>query len=71
MADTSTPAPCTHLDAMVTTDASGEGRHATAHFQATNHPIIQSYEPGEDWDWCYVDQLTFQVPGGSPTPSHR
>lgn len=28
--------------------------HATKHFQQTGHPIIQSFEPGEDWRWCYV-----------------
>lgn len=32
-------------------------RHATAHFHATGHPIIQSFEPGEDWRWCYVDEV--------------
>ena len=37
-------------------DAS-EGKHATAHFKATDHPVIRSHEPGEDWCWCYVDQL--------------
>ncbi len=26
-------------------------------FHATQHPIIQSFQPGEDWMWCYVDQL--------------
>jgi uncharacterized UBP type Zn finger protein len=31
------------------------GRHATKHFQSTAHPVIQSFEPGEDWGWCYVD----------------
>ncbi len=30
------------------------GRHATRHFQETAHPMIKSYEPGEDWSWCYV-----------------
>jgi uncharacterized UBP type Zn finger protein len=30
-------------------------RHATAHFKATSHPIVESFEPGEDWRWCYVD----------------
>lgn len=34
-------------------------RHATAHFQETGHPIIRSVEPGEDWSWCYVDQVAF------------
>ena len=31
-------------------------RHATAHFQAEHHPVIRSFEPGEDWRWCFVDQ---------------
>ncbi|NUT51249.1 MAG: UBP-type zinc finger domain-containing protein [Saccharothrix sp.] len=30
-------------------------RHATAHFHASAHPVIRSFEPGEDWRWCYVD----------------
>jgi uncharacterized UBP type Zn finger protein len=33
------------------------GKHATKHFQAEGHPIIQSFEPGEDWRWCYIDQV--------------
>jgi hypothetical protein len=35
------------------------GRHATAHNHATGHPIIRSAEPGEDWSWCYVDDVAF------------
>ena len=31
-------------------------RHATAHFHETRHPIIQSFEPGEDWRWCFVHE---------------
>lgn len=31
-------------------------QHATAHFHATKHPIIQRFEPGEDWGYCYVDE---------------
>jgi hypothetical protein len=38
-------------------------RHATAHFHDTNHPLIQSYEPDEDWWYCYVDQLVLTVVG--------
>ena len=45
-------------------------RHATAHFHATEHPIIRSYEPGEDWWWCYDDDLMFEVEGAPPSPSH-
>ena len=35
-------------------------RHATAHFHATGHPIIRSFEPDEDWAWCFVDQLELE-----------
>lgn len=35
---------------------SSPNRHARGHFHATGHPFIQSFEPGEDWRWCYVDK---------------
>jgi hypothetical protein len=44
---------------------SSPGRHATAHFGGSGHPLVQSFEPGEDWWWCYVDQLAFEVEGGA------
>ena len=28
------------------------GRRATLHFRKVAHPLIRSYEPGEDWYWC-------------------
>lgn len=34
-----------------------KNKHATAHFHATQHPIIKSFEPGENWAWCYVDEI--------------
>ncbi len=37
-----------------------KNKHATRHFHATNHPIIQSFEPGEDWIWCYIDQVMLE-----------
>ena len=40
---------------------SSKNKHATKHFHATEHPIIQSFEPGEDWRWCYVDEVAFVV----------
>jgi Zn-finger in ubiquitin-hydrolases and other protein len=40
---------------------SSPGRHATAHHHATGHPIIRSAEPGEDWGWCYVDEVSFPL----------
>ena len=42
---------------------SSPNRHATAHFEATGHAIVRSAEPGEDWSWCYADQLMFRLAG--------
>ena len=36
---------------------SSPNRHATKHFRATTHPVIKSFEPGEEWGYCYVDDL--------------
>jgi uncharacterized UBP type Zn finger protein len=46
------------------------GRHATAHFHDVGHPLIRSYEPGENWWWCYADDLAFEVDGAPAAPSH-
>ncbi|HEY9229535.1 MAG TPA: UBP-type zinc finger domain-containing protein [Gemmatimonadaceae bacterium] len=35
-------------------------KHATKHYHETQHPIIRSFEPGEDWAWCYADKLFLQ-----------
>ena len=35
-------------------------KHATKHFHTTNHPIIKSFESGEDWGWCYLDEVFFE-----------
>lgn len=37
---------------------SSPAKHATAHFHATGHPVIQSAQPGENWRWCYLHQTT-------------
>ena len=39
---------------------SSPNRHATKHFHASGHPIMQSFQPGEDWLWCFVDQLAME-----------
>jgi len=31
-------------------------RHASAHYKETEHPVIKSFQPGEDWRWCFVDE---------------
>ena len=45
---------------------SSPNRHATAHWHETQHPIMRSFEKGEDWWWCYPDELFFETP---PSPS--
>src|SRR5436309_1054089 len=36
-------------------------KHATAHFHATGHPVIEGYDPPEGWGWCYVDEVLFDL----------
>ena len=36
---------------------SSRNKHATKHFRAIGHPIVQSFEPGENWGWCYADEV--------------
>jgi hypothetical protein len=36
---------------------SSPNHHATKHFHVTSHPVVRSFEPGEDWAWCYVDEV--------------
>jgi monovalent cation/hydrogen antiporter len=37
--------------------SSSPGNHAERHFRDTDHPVMRSFEPGEAWRWCYVDDL--------------
>jgi uncharacterized UBP type Zn finger protein len=37
-------------------------RHATAHRGSSGHPLIRSLEPGEDWVWCYEDEVAMIIP---------
>ena len=40
-----------------------KNRHARRHFHATQHPIVQSYEPGENWRYCWIDDT--ELPPGT------
>jgi Zn-finger in ubiquitin-hydrolases and other protein len=42
---------------------SSPNRHASAHARSSGHPIARSAEPGEDWSWCYVDEVAFVLRG--------
>ena len=51
------------------------GQHATKHFHATQHPIIEGYDPPEGWGWCYVDEVLFDpsdrmTPHNGPIPRY-
>lgn len=35
-------------------------KHATAHYHQTHDPLIQSFERGEDWGWCYIDDMLLE-----------
>jgi hypothetical protein len=28
---------------------------------SSQHPVIRSLEPGEDWCWCYEDEIRFRI----------
>ena len=40
-----------------------KNKHATRHYHDTGHPVIQSFQPGEDWGWCYQDSLPLKFTG--------
>src|SRR5580765_1769833 len=45
-----------------------KNQHAAKHFHSTHHPLIKSFEPDEEWGWCYVDELLLEsVPGSLTT----
>jgi uncharacterized UBP type Zn finger protein len=49
---------------------SSPNTHATKHAHSTEHHIAQSFEPDEDWLYCYADDLMFMVPDLTASPSH-
>jgi len=49
---------------------SSPAKHATEHYRVTTDPVVRSFEPGEDWFWCYADEVMFELEGAPPAPSH-
>ena len=39
---------------------SSKNTHATKHYHTTKHPVMKSFEPGENWKYCYIDDLTVE-----------
>ena len=48
---------------------SSPNRHATAHSRESGHPLVRSAQPGEDWSWCYVDEVTMRIAEVQGEPS--
>ena len=40
---------------------SSPNRHASAHAGKSGHPLIRSLEPGEEWSWCFVDDVAMMI----------
>jgi Zn-finger in ubiquitin-hydrolases and other protein len=59
-------AECGHVGCCDTSPS----QHATAHWKATGHPIVQSFEPGEDWFWNYQTEEAFTGPRLAPPTQH-
>ena len=51
---------CMTCGKMVCCDSS-PNRHASRHALGEGHPVARSAEPGEDWSWCFVDEVAFVV----------
>ena len=39
---------------------SSKNKRARKHFHSSHHPLVQSLETGEDWVWCYIDQVMLE-----------
>jgi hypothetical protein len=51
-------AQCGHIGCCDTSPS----QHATAHARTSGHPLVQSFEPGEDWFWSYAEDAFYEGP---------
>ena len=49
---------------------SSPSQHATAHWRATGHPLVRTFEPDEDWWWNYEIGEYVDGPELAPPVSH-
>ena len=59
-------AECGHVDCC----DSSPSRHARRDWEETGHPVVQSFEPGEDWLYCFEDDVALKVEELRGSPSH-
>ena len=50
---------------------SSPSQHASAHAAGTGHPLIQSFEPGEDWFWSYAENRMYASGPELAQPDHH
>jgi hypothetical protein len=55
---------CGHIGCCDTSPS----QHATAHYKATGHPVIRSFEPGESWFWSFPDEGFYESGPQLPDP---
>jgi hypothetical protein len=59
-------AECGHIGCCDSSPA----QHASAHAAESGHPIVRSFEPGEDWFWHYVEEEYYDGPKLAPPEAH-
>ena len=50
---------------------SSPSQHASAHAAAAGHPVIRSFEPGEEWFWSYPDKMLYEQGPVLAPPEHH
>jgi hypothetical protein len=60
-------AQCGHIGCCDTSPS----QHASEHAAATSHPLVRSFEPGEEWFWSYPDQQMYESGPQLAPPEHR
>jgi hypothetical protein len=60
---------CVHCGRVLCCEGSPR-QHAKAHASTSEHCVVQSFEPGEDWLWCYDDEVFLHDPTPGPSPSY-
>lgn len=50
---------------------SSPNQHASKHAAASSHPIVSSLEAGEDWSWCYLDEVAFILSTDAPETQNQ
>jgi hypothetical protein len=49
---------------------SSPSKHASRHFLESDHHVMQSFEPGEDWFWDFRTEIVFEGPDLAEPTSH-